>query len=90
MPRGRVAQRGDLLVVGGDLVREAIVDNGRQGAVVLDLVLEGAELLDNLFALGLLLGVVGLVDGLVNVVDGASLDSQQIPHILHAVLHGNV
>lgn len=74
MPGGRVAEGGHLLVVLGDLVGEAIVDNGRQGLVVLNLVLESTELLDNLFALGLLLSVVGLRDALVDVVDSASLD----------------
>ncbi len=74
MPGGRVAEGGHLLVVLGDLVGEAIVDNGRQGLVVLNLVLESAELLDNLLALGLLLSVVGLGDALVDVVDSASLD----------------
>lgn len=44
-----------------------------QLAVVLDLVLEVDELLDDLLALGLLLGVIGPGDGLVDVVDGAGL-----------------
>lgn len=74
VPGGRVAERGHLLVVLGDLVGEAIVDNGCQGLVVLNLVLEGAELLDNLLALSLLLSVVGLGDALVDVVHSASLD----------------
>lgn len=74
MPRRWVAQGGDLGIVGGDLVRKAVIDNGRQGAVVLDLVLEGAELLNDALALGLLVGVVGLGDGLVDVVDGAGED----------------
>lgn len=48
----------------------------RQLAVVQHLVLEAAELLDNLLALGLLLGVVRARDGLVDVVHGASLAEQ--------------
>lgn len=73
MPAG-VAELLNLLVEGGDLVGEAVVGNGGEGTVVLDLVLEGAELLDNLLALGLLLGIVGLGDGAVDVVDAAGLD----------------
>lgn len=38
-----------------------------------DLILEVAKLLNNLLALGLLLGVVGLGHSLVDVVNGASL-----------------
>lgn len=45
----------------------------RELAVVLNLVLEVAELLDNLLALGLLLRMVRLGNGAVNVVDGARL-----------------
>lgn len=45
----------------------------RELSVVLDLVLEIAELFDNLLALSLLFRVVGLGDGAVNVVDGARL-----------------
>jgi hypothetical protein len=37
------------------------------------LVLEAAELLDNLLALGCLLGIIRGSNGLVDVVDGASL-----------------
>lgn len=37
------------------------------------LVLEGAELLDNFLALGLLLGIIRARDGPVDVVDGAGL-----------------
>jgi hypothetical protein len=37
------------------------------------LVLESAELLDNLLALSLLLGILRARDGLVDVVDGAGL-----------------
>lgn len=40
---------------------------------MLNLVLESAELLDNLLALGLLLGVVRLGDGAIDVVNGTSL-----------------
>lgn len=75
VPAG-VAELLKLLVVGGDFGRVAVVDDGGQRAVVLDLVLEGAELLDNLLAFGLLLGVVGLGDGAVDVVNGASLGEE--------------
>ena len=51
-----------------------IVDrNVRQLPVVLDLILEGNNLLNNLLALGELLGIIGLGDGSVEVVNGAGL-----------------
>lgn len=69
----RVAALLELLVVSDRLFGEAVLGKGAEDAVVLDFVLEGAELLDNLLALGLLLGIVCLADGAIEIVNGAGL-----------------
>jgi membrane protein required for beta-lactamase induction len=58
---------------------EAIVQQGhlRQGAIMLNLVLQLGDLLHNLLALGLFLLVINLCDGAVDVVDGLGLRGRQ-------------